>query len=88
VDTVPQADTAFCHSLMMRSVYLGLVERMAVWIRCPKLILRSATADLSGSSRRICRWCSLNLVSYFLYKIQIPASRLFCLLLAFTLASC
>jgi hypothetical protein len=32
-------------SLMMRSMYLGLVERMVVlcsWMRCPKLILCSA----------------------------------------------
>jgi hypothetical protein len=45
-------------SLMMRSMYLGLVGRMAVWcswMRCPKFILCSATADLSRCSRRIYR---------------------------------
>jgi hypothetical protein len=46
--------------------HLRLVERMVVWCswkRCPKLMLCSATADLSGWSRRICRWCSFNLKS-------------------------
>jgi hypothetical protein len=43
VDAVPQADTALCQSLMLLSVYLCLVERMAVWMWCPKLVLRSAT---------------------------------------------
>jgi pimeloyl-ACP methyl ester carboxylesterase len=40
-------------SLMMQSMYLDLVERMVVLcsrMRCPKLILCSATADLSGCS--------------------------------------
>jgi hypothetical protein len=43
-------------SLMMQSMYLGLVERMAVWcswMLCPKLILCSAMADLSGCSRPV-----------------------------------
>jgi hypothetical protein len=50
----------------IRSMYLGLVERMVVfcsWMWCPKLILCSAMADLSGYSRRMCHWCSFNLVS-------------------------
>jgi hypothetical protein len=41
-------------SPMMQSMYLGLVERMVVfcsWIWCPKLLLCSAMADLSGCSR-------------------------------------
>jgi hypothetical protein len=46
--------------------YLGLVEKTMVfcsWMRCPKLMLCSTTADLSGCSRQICYWCSFNLVS-------------------------
>jgi hypothetical protein len=53
-------------SLMMRSMYLGVVERMVVfcsWMRCHKLMLCSPTSDLSECSRRMCRWCSFNLVS-------------------------
>jgi hypothetical protein len=38
-------------SLICRSMYLDLVDRILVfwsWIRCPRLMLCSATADLSG----------------------------------------
>jgi hypothetical protein len=38
---VPYVDTVLRHSLMMRSMYLCFVQRMAVW--CPKLLLCSAT---------------------------------------------
>jgi hypothetical protein len=38
-------------SLISRSMYLDLVDRILVswsWIRCPRLMLYSVTADLSG----------------------------------------
>jgi hypothetical protein len=43
-----------------------LVDRILLywsWMRWPRLMLCSATADLSGCSRRMCGWCSLTLVS-------------------------
>jgi hypothetical protein len=46
-------------------MYLDLAERMVVWCswkQSPKLIFFSGTADLSGCSRRMCHWCSFNLV--------------------------
>jgi hypothetical protein len=69
----------------MRSMYLGLVERMVVWcswIWCPKLILCFTMADLSGCSRQLCCWCS------FLYDPKFPVSWLLGLPPAFTLVSC
>lgn len=53
-------------SLMMQSMYLSLVERIVMWrswMQCPKLILCSTMVDLSKCFRRICHWCSFNLVS-------------------------
>jgi hypothetical protein len=52
-------------SLINWSMYLDLMDRILVswrWIRCPQLMLCSATADLSGWARRMCRWFSLILV--------------------------
>jgi hypothetical protein len=53
-------------SLISRSMYRDWVDRILVfcsWMRCPRLMLCSAAADLSGWARRMCRWCSLILVS-------------------------
>jgi hypothetical protein len=53
-------------SLIIWSTYVSLVEMMVVsssLMRWHMLILCSATADLSGYSRRMCLWCSLILVS-------------------------
>jgi hypothetical protein len=53
-------------SLMKRSMCLGLMERMTVWrnwMLCPKLILCSATADLSRGSKRVWLWYSFNVMA-------------------------
>jgi hypothetical protein len=52
--------------LMIWYIYLHLVQRTLVtwsWIQCLKLMACPTTADLSGSSRWMCQWCTYNLVS-------------------------
>jgi hypothetical protein len=53
-------------SLMTRSIRLDFLARMLVFCSCirwPRLMLCSATADVLGWYRRMCRWWSLTLVS-------------------------
>jgi hypothetical protein len=51
-------------SLMMQSLFGGQHgSDVHSWMRCPKSILCSATADLLGCSRRICQRCSFSRVS-------------------------
>jgi hypothetical protein len=74
-------------SLTMRSMYLGLVEKMAVWcswLRWPYLILCSATANLS---RYVAGAPSTWFQSYIIQIFQ-PADWLFSLPPAFVLVSC
>jgi hypothetical protein len=52
--------------LTTRSMYLDVMDRILVswsWMQCPRLMLCSATTNLSGWAKRMCRWCSLILVS-------------------------